>query len=217
MFKRKPLALILVLFALIFLWNYFFKIEPVTGEFHKEPLPKKFIESSYYSDYNLENKFVIYVDFSKSRRKRRLWVVDHGEVIATSYAAHGKKSASFSSFLPPRNFSNEVGSNKSSLGIYRIFSERNMNPGKKHTCHCENYLQYNTCRHKGKKFPINGLENSNNNAIVRGVVIHTARYVSEQGCTGNSDGCFTVSPEVFEILQNKRLIYLKKCYLLALK
>jgi len=214
---KKIIPLLIALVAILFLWIFFSKEEPLTGEFYKAPLPEKFIKSSYYSEYNLENKFVIYVDFSKSRIKRRLWVVDKGEVIATSYTAHGKKSASFSSYLAPRRFSNEEGSNQSSLGIYRIYSERNMNPGRKHTCTCENYTQSNTCEHKGRKFPVNGLEESNNKAIDRGVVIHTASYVSEQGCTGNSDGCFTVSPEVFEILQNKRLLNLKNCYLVAIQ
>ncbi|MEY4127048.1 MAG: hypothetical protein RL737_1237 [Bacteroidota bacterium] len=214
---KKGIPLLIALVTILFLWIFFSEEEPLTGKFYKAPLPEKFIKSSYYSEYNLENKFVIYVDFAKSAKKRRLWVVDKGEVIATSYTAHGKKSASFSSYLAPRRFSNVESSNQSSLGIYRIYPERNMNPGKKHTCRCENYTQSNMCEHKGRKFPINGLEESNNKAIDRGVVIHTARYVSEQGCTGNSDGCFTVSPEVFEILQKKRLLFLKKCYLVAIK
>jgi len=63
-----------------------------------------------------------------------------------------------------------------------------------------------------------GKSESNSNAKARELLIHTANYVSEKGCTGNSDGCFTVSPEVFEILQNKRLLFLyKKCYLVAIK
>ena len=214
---KKIIPLLIALVAILFLWIFFSKEEPLTGEFYKAPLPEKFIKSSYYSEYNLENKFVIYVDFARLSKERRLWVVDKGVVLATSYTSHGKKSAAFTNFLAPRSFSNKIGSNQSSLGIYRIYSERNMNPGKKHTCRCENYTQSNICKHKGRKFPINGLEESNNKAIDRGVVIHTARYVSEQGCTGNSDGCFTVSPEVFEILQNKRLLFLKTCYLVAIK
>jgi len=213
---KKIILLIIALGSLVFLWVFLSEEEPLTGEFYKSPLPEKFIESSYYSEYNLKDKFVIYVDFSISRRNRRLWVVDKGEVIASSYTAHGKKSASFSSFLPPKKFSNVEGSNQSSLGIYRIYPELKMNPNKKHTCTCENYNQNNGCSHKGKKFPINGLEETNNNAINRGIVIHTASYVGEEGCKGNSDGCFTVSPEIFEILQHKRMLFFKKCYLVAI-
>jgi len=99
---KKIILLIIALGSLVFLWVFLSEEEPLTGEFYKSPLPEKFIESSYYSEYNLKDKFVIYVDFSISRRNRRLWVVDKGEVIASSYTAHGKKSASFSSFLPPK-------------------------------------------------------------------------------------------------------------------
>ncbi|MFM7681285.1 MAG: murein L,D-transpeptidase catalytic domain-containing protein [Bacteroidota bacterium] len=69
---------------------------------------------------------------------------------------------------------------------------------------------------KPRKFPINGLESSNDNALNRGIVIHTSHYVSERGCRGNSDGCFVVTPEVFELIQMKRYLLLNKCYLLAL-
>ncbi|MFN4951631.1 MAG: murein L,D-transpeptidase catalytic domain-containing protein [Flavobacteriales bacterium] len=214
---KKIIPLLIALVAILFLWIFFSKEEPLTGEFYKAPLPEKFIKSSYYSEYNLENKFVIYVDFAKSAKKRRLWVVDKGVVLATSYTSHGKKSAAFTNFLAPRSFSNEIGSNQSSLGIYRIYPERRMNPGKIHSCTCQKYLQEKKCAHNARKFPINGLVESNNNAIERGVVIHTARYVSEKGCTGNSDGCFVVSPEIFELLQHKRLLFLKKCYLVAIQ
>lgn len=213
---KKVIPLLIALVAILFLWIFLSEEEPITGEFYKAPLPEKFTKSSYFSEYDLANKFVIYVDFSKRRQTRRLWVVDKGEVIATSYTAHGRKSASYNPYLPPRRFSNELDCNQSSLGIYQIYTERDMNPGK-HSCVCKGYKENNVCKHLGRKFPINGLEETNNNAIKRGVVIHTARYVSEQGCTRNSDGCFTVSPEVFEILQNKRLLFLKKCYLVAIK
>ena len=142
---KKFIPLLIALVTILFLWIFFCKEEPLTGDFYKAPLPEKFVKSSYYSDYNLKNKFVIYVDFARSAKKRRLWVVDKGEVIATSYTSHGKKSAAFTNYLPPRKFSNNIGSNQSSLGIYRIYPVRRMNPGKIHSCTCENYLQDKKC------------------------------------------------------------------------
>ena len=215
----KKLSILGILIAVAIGFLYFYskdKPTPFTG-FKKGELPKKFIESDYYSQYQLDKKFVIYVDFGKSRKKRRLWVVDKGKVIATSYTSNGRKSASYTNYLPPRSFSNKIGSKKSSLGIYRIYPEQRMNPGKTHYCTCNKYMEDNKCSHNARKFPIMGLDESNSNALTRGVIIHTSKYVSEQGCTGNSDGCFVVSPEIFELLQNKRLMHLKKCYLVAIK
>ena len=215
----KKLSILGILIAVAIGFLYFYskdKPTPFTG-FKKGELPKKFIESDYYSQYQLDKKFVIYVDFGKSRKKRRLWVVDKGTVIATSYTSHGRKSASYTNCLAPRSFSNKIGSKKSSLGIYRIYPEQRMNPGKTHYCTCNKYMEDNNCSHNAKKFPIMGLDESNSNALTRGVIIHTSKYVSEQACTGNSDGCFVVSPEIFELLQNKRLMHLKKCYLVAIK
>jgi len=214
----KKLTILGVLIAVVVGFLYVYsedKPTPFTG-FKKGDLPKKFIESDYYSKYQLDKKFVIYVDFGKSRKKRRLWVVDKGIVIATSFTSHGRKSASYTNCLAPRSFSNKIGSKKSSLGIYRIYPEQRMNPGKTHYCTCNKYMEDNKCSHYGRKFPIIGLDKSNSNALTRGVIIHTSKYVSEQGCIGNSEGCFVVSPEIFELLQNKRLMLLKKCYLVAI-
>lgn len=215
----KKLTILGVLIAVVIGFLYVYsedKPTTFTG-FKKQALPKKFIESDYYSQYKLDKVFVIYVDFGKSRKKRRLWVVDKGIVIATSYVSHGCNSKSYTNYLPPRSFSNKIGSKKSSLGIYRIYPEQRMNPGKTHYCTCNKYMEDNKCSHNARKFPIKGLDESNSNALTRGVIIHTSKYISEQGCTGNSDGCFVVSPEIFELLQNKRLMHLKKCYLVAIK
>ena len=214
----KKLSVLGVLIAVVIGFLYFYSIEKPTTftGFKKEDIPKKFIESPYYTKYKLDKEFVIYVDFGKSRKKRRLWVVDKGIVIASSYTSHGRKSASYSNYLPPRSFSNKIGSKKSSLGIFRIYPEKQMNPGKTHYCTCNKYIEDNSCSHNARKFPIMGLDESNSNALTRGIIIHTSKYVSEQACTGNSDGCFVVSPEIFELLQNKRLMYLKKCYLVAM-
>ena len=164
-----------------------------------QDLPEKFTNSHYATKYNLDQHLVIYVDFSKPRTQRRLWVVENGQVIATSFVSHGQKSG----FIKPTLFSNEMGSKKSSLGIYSF----------------NHYLHYwKRPKNKGYKFILNGLESSNDNAFVRNVIIHLPpdynKYVTEKGCFGNSDGCFVVSNEIFELLKSKRSI--KNTYLLAL-
>lgn len=212
---KKYFLILVILILGIFVW-YSSNDESQLNENNlNSDVPLKLINSTYYKDFNLSNKFVIYVDFNKPRTKKRLWVINKGRVIATSYTSHGRQSASFSNSIPKR-FSNRMGSNKSSLGIYRIYPQRKMNPGKVHSCTCKDYFKNKKCNHNARKFPINGLESSNDNALNRGIVIHTSHYVSERGCRGNSDGCFVVSPEVFELIQTKRYLLLNKCYLLAL-
>jgi hypothetical protein len=215
--KISLIGLFLTISVAIFLYFFIVKdksidvIQPTNSN-----IPIKLRNSYYYSEYHLNNKFVIYVDFSKSRNKKRLWIIDNGKVIANSYTSHGGGSHS-SNYRPPNKFSNKIGSNQSSLGIYKIFSIKNMNPKKKHFCVCRDFVKTNKCSHYGKKFPLMGLEKSNYFSLVRGILIHTSSFVSEKMCTGNSDGCFVVSPEVFEIIQGKNINFLKKCYLVALK
>jgi hypothetical protein len=79
------------------------------------------------------------------------------------------------------NFSNEANSLSSSLGIYRTLDEYN---GK-----------------HGRSLRLAGLEPTNSNVLNRGVVMHTADYVSDDfvrqtGRLGRSEGCFAVSPAV---------------------
>ncbi len=196
---------------------YYFREAPITFTgFKLEKLPRKFSESSYYKEYHLDNEFVIYVDFSKSARKRRLWVVDKGTVIATSYTSHGKKSAALIDVRTPRRFSNKIGSNQSSLGIFSIRILINK-MSKNHTCSCLEYNKNGNCKHWRKSFILKGLiEGLNDNAQDRGILIHTAKYVSENTWAGNSEGCFVVSPEIFELLQSKLTNFRKKYYLVAL-
>jgi hypothetical protein len=216
--KKILIVLLTFLILLYFVFVYFTKETVVDdSKFVIKDLPEKFKKSVYFSDYHLEDKFVIYVDFSQPMTNRRIWVVDNGKVIANSFTSHGAGSMS-SRFRAPNKFSNIKESKQSSLGIYRIIGVRNMNPPKTdHSCSCDQYLSSKSCHHYAKKFPLKGLDQSNSNSLNRGIVIHTSWYVAENNCKGNSNGCFVVSPEVFEILQSKNMYFLKKCYLVAIK
>lgn len=214
--KKKAVFCLLASLIAGLLFYYFREAPSTFTGFKLEKLPRKFSESSYYKEYHLANEFVIYVDFSKSARKRRLWVVDKGTVIATSYTSHGKKSAALIDVRTPRRFSNKIGSNQSSLGIFSIRILINK-MSKNHTCSCLEYNKNGNCKHWRKSFILKGLiEGLNDNAQDRGILIHTAKYVSENTWAGNSDGCFVVSPEIFELLQSKLTNFRKKYYLVAL-
>ena len=216
--KKIFFVILTFCFLLYFVITYLMKETTIDDtKFVKTDLPEKFKKSIYFSDYHLEDKFVIYVDFSQPMTNRRLWVVDNGKVIANSFTSHGVGSMS-TRFRAPNKFSNNDGSKQSSIGIYRIIGVRNMNPPKTdHSCSCDQYIASKSCPHYAKKFPLKGLDQSNSNSLNRGIVMHTSWYVTEKNCRGNSNGCFVVSPEVFEILQTKKMYFLKKCYLVAVK
>jgi hypothetical protein len=206
-------------FIAVMTWNFIEKVDTILPEKPKKKflsLPYKLVNSNYFDEYNLEEHFVIYVDFDKSRISRRLWVIDQGEIIHTSYTSHGGKSRGLTSLNAPVSFSNKPGSKKSSVGIFKLCLERKMNPHKKHYCSCFDFEKTKKCRHAGIKFPLAGLEVSNFNASLRGIVIHTSSYVSDKGCWGNSDGCFVVAPEVFDLIRANNKIF-KTCYLVAIK
>lgn len=134
----------------------------------------------------------IYVDFSQSSAKKRFVVYDNRkkQVIAISKCAHGAGKGSTVDYPV---FSNEVGSNCSSLGEYRVAELGKMANG----------------------FPclrIDGLSNTNSNARKRGVVIHelpifTGSLFDDMKIPLNeyiSSGCFAIAPEVFELLTDLR-------------
>lgn len=136
----------------------------------------------------LNNKLTI-VDFSTSSTKKRLWVIDMDkyEIVLQSYVAHGMKTGQeFAS-----TFSNTLESHMSSLGFYKT---------------AEVYHGIN-----GLSLRLDGLEKGiNDNARKRAIVIHGAKYASEniikaQGRLGRSFGCPAVPVEV-----NKELIDLIK-------
>ena len=113
----------------------------------------------YCHKKGLSENYAIVVDFSKSSGKHRFFVCDlkKYEIISSSLCAHG--SGKGSTMTKPV-FSNEVGSNCSSLGHYAI-----------------------TGRHKMSStglpcFKLKGLDSSNDNAMKRGILIHSAKIVS---------------------------------------
>lgn len=119
------------------------------------------------------------VDFSKPSTTERLFVIDiqAGELLYHSHVAHGKGSGG----TYATSFSNQHSSHKSSLGFYLTADTYNG-------------------RQTGYSLRLDGLERGiNDNARVRGVVVHGADYcdpalIGPGGRLGRSFGCPALPP-----------------------
>jgi hypothetical protein len=124
------------------------------------------------------------IDFSLPSDQERLWVLDEGtgRVLFHELVAHGKNTG----LREATAFSDEPGSNQSSLGLY---------------VGAEPYVG----KH-GLSLRLDGLEPGiNGNARDRAIVVHGADYatpafVQEHGRLGRSFGCPAVRPEVVRSL-----------------
>lgn len=120
------------------------------------------------------------IDFSRPSTERRMWVIDlrTRELLFEEHVAHGRNSG----HNVPTAFSNEEGSYKSSLGLFRA---------------AEGYYG----KH-GYSLRLDGLEKGiNDRARERAIVVHGADYVNpavakKQGRLGRSLGCPAVRPAI---------------------
>ena len=145
----------------------------------------------YSNKHGLSENYAVVVDFSKSSGRHRFFVCDlkQQQVVSSSLCAHGAGKGS-TIFNPV--FSNDVGSNCSSLGHYKI-----------------------TGRHRMSStglpsFRLKGLDSSNSNAMKRGILIHSAKLVSY--CRLGiypfylpldkriSSGCFAIDIDMMDIV-----------------
>jgi L,D-transpeptidase catalytic domain len=134
-----------------------------------------------YSNITTQNNKILSIaDLTKPSNKKRLFIIDleKEKILYRTFVAHGKNSG----MVVPTQFSNKIGSLKSSLGFY---------------------LTGNTYIGKhGYSLLLNGIEKGiNDNARVRGIVIHGANYVSKKyiernNRIGRSWGCPAVSEEL---------------------
>lgn len=117
-------------------------------------------------------QYLTIVDFSQSSRKKRLYILDmeNDKLVWNTFVAHGKNSG----VDMAKSFSNQISSEKSSLGFYVTKSTY-------------------TGKH-GLSLRIKGLEDGfNDNAEARGIVVHGASYVNaarvHSDYMGRSQGC----------------------------
>jgi len=126
------------------------------------------------------------IDFSKPSTEPRLWVMDlkSHEILFETLVSHGKHTG----LLNAQKFSNRPGSEQSSLGLFLT--------GK-------TYFGKN-----GYSMELHGLEEDvNDNALKRRVVMHGAKYATEEfakthGYLGRSWGCPALSPNVLKPIIN---------------
>ena len=113
----------------------------------------------YCQKHRLSENYAIVVDFNKPSGLHRFFVCDLKKhtIVASSLCAHG---AGGGSTFKQAVFCNEVGSNCSSLGHYKIVGKHKM-------------------RTSGlPSFKLIGLDKSNSNAESRGILIHSAKLIS---------------------------------------
>lgn len=153
--------------------------------------------------YNLKRQGLIrreglitLIDFNKPSDCKRLFIIDidNGRVIHSALVAHGKGSGD----VVATSFSNQPGSNKSSLGFY---------------------LTENTYTGKnGYSLVLKGLDQGiNDMAEQRSIVIHGANYVSDEyirqnGRLGRSQGCPALSmneyQEVIDMIKDGTCLFI---------
>jgi hypothetical protein len=153
--------------------------------------------AGYNSIELIKKEFLSIIDFSKPSNEKRLFIIDieNQKLLYHTLVAHGKNSGS----ITATKFSNRMGSRKSSLGFYRTGTTY---VGK-----------------RGYSLVLEGLEKGiNDNARLRGIVIHGANYVSEKFITGNNSmigrswGCPAVSKkisrEIIDLIKGGSCLYI---------
>ena len=124
------------------------------------------------------------LDFSARSSTPRFHVIDRasGQVLQSFRVSHGHGSEGKRDDGYAEVFSNEPGSNASSLGLYRTGET------------------YRSNLYPGLSMRMDGLSPTNSNARSRFIVIHEARYMDPEswkrkkmGRPGRSEGCFVFS------------------------
>jgi len=150
-----------------------------------------------YNSIELSNKKLLsIIDYSKPSTEKRFFIIDieNHKLLYHTLVAHGKKSG----YVNATTFSNKYGSHKSSLGFFRTGNS---------------YFGI-----RGYSLKLEGLEKGiNDNARLRGIIIHGANYVDERlvngtGVIGRSWGCPAVSnklsKEIINLLKGGSLLYI---------
>ena len=144
----------------------------------------------------INEDIVTIIDFSKPSTEKRLFILDleKQKILYHTYVAHGKNTGQNRA----TKFSNNKGSNQSSLGLFRT---------------AESYQG----KH-GYSLRLDGLEKGfNDNARSRAVVMHSASYVSEgfiqkHGRLGRSWGCpalpVELSKEIIDLIKEGSCLYI---------
>lgn len=146
----------------------------------------------YVQSHKLNEEYAVVVDFSIHSGRHRFFLCDlrQKKIVASSLCAHGVGKGS-TTRKPV--FSNEVGSNCSCIGHFKITGKHKMSTSGL------------------PSFKLIGLDKSNNNAARREILIHSARLLSK--CRFGiypfylpldkriSSGCFAISIDMMDRIE----------------
>jgi hypothetical protein len=163
-------------------------------------VPTEVLKSALaYYDKNsaaIKNKnYLAVINFAKNSKEKRFFIINmNSGAVLSLHVAHGKGSDPDFDGLATK-FSNQSGSNMSSVGYYLTG---------------ETYYGDH-----GYSLRLDGLSSTNSNARSRAIVIHGASYVHESNVIqGRSWGCpavdMSVRDKVINYLKGKALIYAVK-------
>ena len=141
---------------------------------------------SYCQKNGYSTEYCLLTDFSKPSGIKRFYIYSFKEekILHKSLCAQGL-GVNYNIFKS--TFSNEIGSNYSSLGKYRVGGLRGM-----------------TNIRFVKGYTLYGLDSTNSNALVRGILIHNGNLGFETfplPCLPVSKGCFGVSTSMMNHIE----------------
>ena len=177
---KKILIIMVLLFLARVMWSF-----SVIGQ---EPIDTFIVDTtdSLKAKHHIKDGNIIFVDFSKPSCEERLFIatIKSCNVIYSGVVLHGMGGKSTPS---TPEFSNEIGSNCSSLGFYKVGE-------------LSRAFGIYPC------YRLDGLDSTNSNARKRGILIHPSIMASllpypKKGknfpLTKSSEGCFSVSLHTF--------------------
>lgn len=176
--------------------NLDFRVDPTS---FKSALVKATVAYLKFKDSVKHHDYMVILNYKDPSYKKRLYVIDisTSNLVRAHHVAHGSATGCAYDKAMACNFSNVVGSRKTSLGAMITADEYQ---GK-----------------HGRSLRLHGLEKGlNDNVLARYVVIHSADYMTDQyilshGRAGQSWGCPAVDPAVcdslIDLVKGGRFVY----------
>lgn len=132
--------------------------------------------TKYSQRFNYSPKYAFLINLGLKSGKKRFFIIDlqRGSIIQSGLVAHGRGKEKFTL---KKKYSNKSGSSCSSLGLYKVGASY--------------YGNF------GKSFRLIGLEETNNNALSRAIVLHAMNCIPDEEINYpicQSEGCPSVSP-----------------------
>ncbi len=146
-----------------------------------------------------ESEYIALIDLGKHSSEERFYLINlHSGEVDAFLTAHGRGS-DLDNDGWAETFNNISGSGASSLGAYRVGSRYISSSLTRSNCRNER-----NCRNT-EAIRLHGLEETNSNALNRGIVIHRAWYVRDNN-VGRSLGCPSLKSTDYDYINSKLTI-----------